>query len=106
MSSKVESKIAGEVSESEAKPPSMSECVLKFDHFENIHRLPADCTLVSADAPNFRKVVGFSVFGTGQPTVAAFREIVSYLRDTLDNPRILWTNMRQVSSCEHCCKCL
>jgi len=97
------SKVAGEVrersSEFKLNPPSMSECVLKFDHFENIHRLPADCTVVSADAPNFRKVVGFSVFGTGQPTVAAFREVVSYLRDNLGNTQILWTNMRQVSSC-------
>jgi len=71
----------------------MNNCVLKFDHFENIHRLKA--SLISKDAPNFRKVNGFNVFGTGQPTVTAFKEVVSYIRDKLNIPSIVWTNMRQ-----------
>lgn len=72
---------------------NMSECVLKFDHFENIHRL--ENALISKDSPNFRKVNGFPVFGTGQPTVVAFKEAVTYVRDVLGMETILWTNMRQ-----------
>lgn len=71
----------------------MNGCVLKFDHFENIHRL--ENALITKDSPNFRKVNGFQVFGTGQPTIAAFKEAVTYVRDTLDMKTILWTNMRQ-----------
>ena len=50
---------------------SMDKCVLKYDHFENIHRLPS--TVLTIDgAPNFRKVPGFMVFGTGgSPNTAA-----------------------------------
>ena len=77
----------------EKKDQKMDDCVLKFDHFENIHRLKE--TLVTPDAPNFRKVKGFPVFGTGQPTVSAFKEVVVYVKDTLGYQTILWTNMRQ-----------
>lgn len=72
---------------------SMTNCVLKFDHFENIHRLKE--TLITTDAPNFRKVNGFNVFGTGQPTLVAFGEAVTFIRDKLNMKQILWTNMRQ-----------
>lgn len=78
---------------SAASVEKMEECVLKFDHFENIHRL--EIALVTKDAPNFRKVPGFAVFGSGQPTVAAFKETVIYVRDVLGMDTIIWTNMRQ-----------
>ena len=45
---------------------TMDKCVLKYDHFENIHRLPS--TVLTIDgAPNYRKVPGFMVFGMSGP---------------------------------------
>lgn len=73
--------------------PDVNTCVLKFDHFENIHRL--ENTLITKDSPNFRKVKSFPVFGTGQPTVEGFKAAVSYVRDVLELKTIIWTNIRQ-----------
>ena len=34
----------------------MRECVLKYDHFENIHRLGKDAKVTIEGAPNVRQV--------------------------------------------------
>lgn len=65
--------------------------ILKFDHFENIHKLPKRFE----GAPNLRQVPGLPVFGTGQPTVEAFKQIANYVTVDLGIKRIVWTNMRQ-----------
>lgn len=72
----------------------MEKCVLKFDHFENIHRLPAS-VLAFEGGPNFRKVPGFMVFGTGQPTLEAFEKIFEHLFKTVGAKKVKWTSMRQ-----------
>lgn len=76
------------------KDYKMADCVLKFDHFEAIHRLKLENTLVDTDSPNFRKVTGFEVFGTGQPTLVAFPLVLNYIK-SLRLDTIVWTNMRQ-----------
>jgi len=82
----------------EANNP-MKSCVLKFDHFENIHRLPKGVVTVDG-APNLRQVPGYLVFGTGQPTKEGFKgcmEVILRSEDAdLSRPsKIMWTNMRQ-----------
>ena len=37
----------------------MRECVLKYDHFENIHRLGKDAKVTIEGAPNVRQVWNF-----------------------------------------------
>lgn len=77
----------------------MNNCVLKFDHFENIHRLPKDQFAIEG-APNLRQVPGYLVFGTGQPTKEGFQKVLQYLlveTGCFGRPAqsVLWTNMRQ-----------
>lgn len=83
-----------EKAQREANTP-MKNCVLKFDHFENIHRLPKEQLTIDG-APNFRQVPGYLVFGTGQPTKLGFMNALEYLLigDT-GAKSVLWTNMRQ-----------
>ena len=88
----------------------MKACVLKYDHFENIHRL--DAKLPSYEgAPNFRQVrlvhsvdpehcelqvPGYLVFGTGQPTKLGFENALRFIFSESGAKDVLWTNMRQV----------
>eukprot|EP00096_Caligus_rogercresseyi_P016534 TRINITY_DN922_c0_g2_i1.p1 TRINITY_DN922_c0_g2~~TRINITY_DN922_c0_g2_i1.p1 ORF type:complete len:437 (+),score=83.49 TRINITY_DN922_c0_g2_i1:206-1516(+) len=72
----------------------MKDTVLKFDQFENIHRLPKN-VLAFEGAPNFRQVPGYLVFGCGQPTKSGFKDLLQYLRDEVHLKKIIWTNMRQ-----------
>ena len=92
----------------------MKACVLKYDHFENIHRL--DAKLPSYEgAPNFRQVgeeaslvvtswdemrwvqvPGYLVFGTGQPTKTGFENALKFIFSECGAKDVLWTNMRQV----------
>merc|ERR1712018_1002101 len=85
---------AKEKEQREANSP-MKNYVLKFDHFENIHRLPAN-QLTIEGSPNFRQVPGYLVFGTGQPTKLGFQKVLEYLlREDSEAKTVLWTNMRQ-----------
>jgi len=85
---------AKELAQREANSP-MKKCVLKYDHFENIHRLPQD-QLTIEGAPNFRQVPGYLVFGTGQPTKLGFINVLEYLlSDKTEAKKVLWTSMRQ-----------
>jgi len=75
----------------------MQNCVMKFDHFENIHRLTKGISFEGA--PNFRQVPGYNVFGTGQPTEKGFKRVLEYMhRECAMNEmckEVFWTNMRQ-----------
>jgi len=85
---------AKELAQREANSP-MKKCVLKYDHFENIHRLPKE-QLTIEGAPNFRQVPGYLVFGTGQPTKLGFINVLEYLlSDQTEAKKVLWTSMRQ-----------
>jgi len=78
----------------EAENP-MKVCVLKFDHFENIHRLDPKLPAYEG-APNFRQVPGYMVFGTGQPTKEGFQATLSHIfSEEVGAKACLWTNMRQ-----------
>jgi len=74
----------------------MKTCVLKYDHFENIHRLHKDLEVVEG-APNFRKVTGYLVYGTGQPTKVGFKNALDKIFAANDSAikKVLWTSMRQ-----------
>lgn len=72
----------------------MKLCVLKFDHFENIHRLDRRLPVYEG-APNFRQVPGYLVFGTGQPTKEGFQLVLDFISKETGAKSILWTNMRQ-----------
>lgn len=72
----------------------MKICVLKFDHFENIHRLPKQIPVIEG-APNFRQVPGYLVFGTGQPTQSGFQASLETIFNSTNASKVLWTNMRQ-----------
>jgi len=67
-----------------------SEWILKFDHFENIHKLP----VIFEGAPNFRQAPDVAVFGTGQPTEPTFVPILDHLNKR-GFTSIVWINMRQ-----------
>ena len=78
----------------------MKKCVLKYDHFENIHRL--DPKLPTQEgAPNFRQVPGYLVFGTGQPTKEGFQNGLKFIFSEAGAGSCLWTNMRQVGNQIH-----
>eukprot|EP00746_Dinoflagellata_sp_MGD_P003862 gnl/MRDRNA2_/MRDRNA2_107484_c0_seq1.p1 gnl/MRDRNA2_/MRDRNA2_107484_c0~~gnl/MRDRNA2_/MRDRNA2_107484_c0_seq1.p1 ORF type:complete len:483 (-),score=91.36 gnl/MRDRNA2_/MRDRNA2_107484_c0_seq1:114-1562(-) len=65
--------------------------MLKCDHFPSSSQIQSNCTGV----PNFRKVEGLPVFGSGQPTIPGCSEVLDEVRK-VDNPeKILWVNCRE-----------
>jgi len=76
------------------KENPMKVCVLKYDHFENIHRLDSRLPAYEG-APNFRQVPGYLVFGTGQPTKGGFETVLGVIFQETGASNCLWTNMRQ-----------
>jgi len=84
----------GKKKEQEEMENPMVNCVLKFDHFEHIHRLPENIRKFEG-APNFRQVDGYKVFGTGQPTKEGFKSVLDYMFKEGHCDEILWTSMRQ-----------
>eukprot|EP00095_Tigriopus_kingsejongensis_P011137 maker-scaffold534_size144770-snap-gene-0.28 protein:Tk11137 transcript:maker-scaffold534_size144770-snap-gene-0.28-mRNA-1 annotation:"hypothetical protein EUTSA_v10005753mg" len=72
----------------------MKQCVLKYDHFENIHRLSKELAVFEG-APNFRQVPGYLVFGTGQPTKSGFKLSLEHILEQTQAQKVLWTSMRQ-----------
>jgi len=92
-SERFQQKLKQEAKKREETNP-MKICVLKFDHFENIHRL--DPKLPSYEgSPNFRQVPGYLVFGTGQPTKDGFQHVLKFIFSEAGATRCLWTSMRQ-----------
>eukprot|EP00096_Caligus_rogercresseyi_P004778 TRINITY_DN1924_c0_g1_i1.p1 TRINITY_DN1924_c0_g1~~TRINITY_DN1924_c0_g1_i1.p1 ORF type:complete len:531 (-),score=159.93 TRINITY_DN1924_c0_g1_i1:105-1697(-) len=71
----------------------LSQCKLKIDHFDQMHSLGPN-QLVEG-APNFRKVSGFPIYGTAQPTEDAFNVILDQITKSAPESSIIWYNMRQ-----------
>jgi len=83
-----------EAEKNREKNNPMKICVLKYDHFENIHRLDNKLPAYEG-APNFRQVPGYLVFGVGQPTQDGFQTVLEYILSDTGAKDVLWTNMRQ-----------
>jgi len=86
-------KVQEDASRREKNNP-MKICVLKYDHFENIHRLDKKLPAYEG-SPNFRQVPGYLVFGTGQPTKQGFLKVLEHMSKESGANDILWVNMRQ-----------
>ncbi|CAB4062502.1 unnamed protein product [Lepeophtheirus salmonis] len=72
----------------------LSHCKLKIDHFEKMHSLGDERKI--SGAPNFRKVSGFPIYGTAQPTEDAYEVILEEIsKNGHDDPDMIWYNMRQ-----------
>ncbi len=87
------SAMAAEGDKKKNKNPEIWKAVAMQDHFEKIQRLPE--TLIGA--PNFRRVAGYKVYCTGQPTKAGFDKVIEKVcgdKYPKDKP-IVWINMRQ-----------
>eukprot|EP00096_Caligus_rogercresseyi_P006394 TRINITY_DN227_c0_g1_i1.p1 TRINITY_DN227_c0_g1~~TRINITY_DN227_c0_g1_i1.p1 ORF type:complete len:495 (+),score=211.05 TRINITY_DN227_c0_g1_i1:176-1660(+) len=65
------------------------------DHFEGIDKLVKEAPHTEG-APNFRRLPGFPVFGTGQPTMKGFRKCLEpIIKKYGDEKHIFWVNLRQ-----------
>merc|ERR1712063_192233 len=71
----------------------MEAAVCMADHFDKIQKLPDPIP----GCPNFRRVPGFEVYCSGQPTVEGFEKALEKVCGTIypkDGP-IIWFNLRQ-----------
>merc|ERR1712063_127424 len=71
----------------------MEAAVCMADHFDKIQKLPDPIP----GCPNFRRVPGFKVYCSGQPTVEGFEKALEKVCGTIypkDGP-IIWFNLRQ-----------
>merc|ERR1712073_200996 len=71
----------------------MEAAVCMTDHFDKIQKLPDPIP----GCPNFRRVPGFKVYCTGQPTLDGFEKALEEVCGTIypkDGP-IIWFNLRQ-----------
>merc|ERR1711970_749836 len=70
----------------------MANAVCMADHFDKIQKLPDPVP----GCPNFRRVPGFKVYCSGQPTIAGFEAALN--KGTANYPKdgpIIWFNLRQ-----------
>merc|ERR1711987_16279 len=73
--------------------PEIWKAVAMADHFEKIQKLPDPIP----GCPNFRRVPGFKVYCSGQPTIEGFEKALEKVCGTIypkDGP-IIWFNLRQ-----------
>merc|ERR1711890_57914 len=77
-------------------PPDMSKVVVMGDHFPKIQKLPDPVN----GCPNFRRIPGYKVYCTGQPTLAGFKGALEKVCGTIypKDGKIIWLNMRQEPS--------
>merc|ERR1712032_610330 len=71
----------------------MEAAVCMTDHFDKIQKLPDPIP----GCPNFRRVPGFKVYCSGQPTIEGFEKALEKVCGTIypkDGP-IIWFNLRQ-----------
>merc|ERR1712032_1618668 len=71
----------------------MEAAVCMTDHFDKIQKLPDPIP----GCPNFRRVPGFKVYCSGQPTIEGFGKALEKVCGTIypkDGP-IIWFNLRQ-----------
>jgi len=67
---------------------------LKVDMFDSMHMLDEKAEKVEG-APNFRQVVGFPVFGSGQPSEEGFLKVLDKAKVEDPASNIIWFNMRK-----------
>jgi hypothetical protein len=65
--------------------------MLKCDHFPSSSQIESNCKGV----PNFRKVDGLPVFGSGQPTIPGCAEVLDEVRKVNSPEKVLWVNCRE-----------
>merc|ERR1712073_83265 len=75
--------------------PPVAELVAMSDAFEGIDRL-AEGAPKTDGAPNFRRLPGFPIFGTGQTSVDGFEKCLEpVLKKYGDEKHVFWVNLRQ-----------
>jgi len=75
--------------------PNVNDCLAMTDHFEGMDKLVKEAPHTEG-APNFRRMPGFPVFGTGQPTLAGFDKCLEPIEKKYgDEKNIYWVNLRQ-----------
>jgi len=75
--------------------PNINDCLAMTDHFEGMDKLVKEAPHTEG-APNFRRMPGFPVFGTGQPTLAGFDKCLEpIMKKYGDEKNIYWANLRQ-----------
>jgi predicted protein tyrosine phosphatase len=73
----------------------MEDCKAMTDYFDGIDKLVKEAPHTEG-APNFRRMPGFPVFGTGQPTIEGFdRVLAPILKKYGEEKNIFWVNLRQ-----------
>merc|ERR1712168_1387982 len=79
----------------EIRMTSMKDAKVMTDHFEGIDKLVKEAPHTDG-APNFRRMPGFPVFGTGQPTLGGFEKILEPIMKKYGDEKIIyWANLRQ-----------
>jgi hypothetical protein len=77
------------------KMPNIDACLAMTDHFDGMDKLVAEAPHTEG-APNFRRMPGFPVFGTGQPTLGGFDKCLEpIMKKYGDEKNIFWANLRQ-----------
>merc|ERR1711988_1345916 len=75
--------------------PPVSELKAMTDAFEGIDRL-AEGAPRTDGAPNFRRLPGFPIFGTGQTSIDGFEKCLEpVLKKYGDEKHVFWVNLRQ-----------
>jgi predicted protein tyrosine phosphatase len=75
--------------------PPAAELQAMTDAFEGIDRL-AEGAPRTDGAPNFRRLPGFPLFGTGQTTIEGFEKCLEpVLKKYCDEKNVFWVNLRQ-----------
>merc|ERR1712168_602463 len=79
----------------EIRMTSMKDAKVMTGHFEGIDKLVKEAPHTDG-APNFRRMPGFPVFGTGQPTLPGFDKILEPIMKKYGDEKIFyWANLRQ-----------
>lgn len=74
---------------------NINDCQPMTDHFEGIDKLVKEAPHTDG-APNFRRMPGFPVFGTSQPTMEGFLKCLDPIEKKYgDEKNIFWVNLRQ-----------
>merc|ERR1712110_1018258 len=75
--------------------PPVAELKAMTDAFEGIDRL-AEGAPRTDGAPNFRRLPGFPIFGTGQTSIDGFEKCLEpVLKKYGDEKHVFWVNLRQ-----------
>jgi len=75
--------------------PPIAELKAMTDAFEGNDMLPEGAERTEG-APNFRRLAGFPLYATGQPTIAGFEKILeAVLSRYASEKNIFWVNLRQ-----------